>query len=979
MAIFRGVGGSGDSSDNSFLQEVTAQANAAEQSKLGAQSALNFAISSANAASDSASSASASASSILNLTAATGDAGTDASYNASTGVLTIPRGNAGTDATVTTSTVEAVGAVMDGDFTSNGFMKRTSAGTYTVDTNTYLTSFTEANNLSTTVTWADVPDANITQTSVTQHQAALSITESQISNLQSYLTTHQDISGKANLSGATFTGDVTAESKLIVKKYPVASDLLTTSRSIQDLAAWSLYGGVASNYALTPEKYRDALDVNQDNRFSSDDSYAILLFASNNYTSGEFSTFQSLLNNPSNITSTFVQDVLDGDYDNDGVIIDGDASSVLTVEGDIDVTGSAQLSGGDLILRSDSTAADTQSIRFENDSSDDRTAYIRADYDASVGGNDISLVFGTTPGGEDGSDQMVLTKTGKVGIGTTSPASKLHIDTPDATALTIQRDSGASSNVSIKYDGASQDFYTGIASTSEDFVIGTSADLNGNNLLRVTSAGNVGIGTTSPNYEAHIHEATANADARIQLTNADTGTGTNDGFHIIMNGTTLSKQVNLLNREASPLALWTNNTERMRIDASGNVGIGTSNPNDKFHVANGSTGAGYLRIANNEGYARLGTDGGNLLLDVRGSEKMRIDSSGNVGIGTTSPSEALDVVGNANISGTITAPNVDISTTGTVTTNIATGGAGLSSATKTVNIGTGFNNYFGGLTTVNIGTQSVNNQNTVNIGSGVSVSSKEDTINLKGNVNVDGTVGALDATVASPSQNTPILKLRKNSPNADGTGRFITLASSTSSGGTEITRGFIGLSNTTAPQYSNPYMSHTSGSNGISCTYSSNSSFNAITPCASTGIPTNGSLNLGHAYAKWNTVYASSGSINTSDITKKQDIEELSEAESRVAIAAKGLLRKYRWKEAVAEKGDNARIHFGIMAQDLKAAFEAEGLDAHKYGMFCADTRWTTDGTDTYATEEEAPEAVTEETVYGVRYEELLAFIIAAL
>jgi hypothetical protein len=174
-------------------------------------------------------------------------------------------------------------------------------------------------------------------------------------------------------------------------------------------------------------------------------------------------------------------------------------------------------------------------------------------------------------------------------------------------------------------------------------------------------------------------------------------------------------------------------------------------------------------------------------------------------------------------------------------------------------------------------------------------------------------------------------------------------------------------------------MSHTSGSNGIACAYSANTSFNAIVPCASTGLPSNGSLNLGHSFAKWNTVYASSGSINTSDITKKQDIEELSEAESRVAIAAKGLLRKYRWKDSVSEKGDNARIHFGIMAQDLKAAFEAEGLDANKYGMFCADTRWTTDGTDTYATEEEAPEAVTEETVYGVRYEELLAFIIAAI
>ena len=53
----------------------------------------------------------------------------------------------------------------------------------------YLTSFTETNDLTAAVTWANVPDANITQSSVTQHQAALSITESQISDLQSYLTT----------------------------------------------------------------------------------------------------------------------------------------------------------------------------------------------------------------------------------------------------------------------------------------------------------------------------------------------------------------------------------------------------------------------------------------------------------------------------------------------------------------------------------------------------------------------------------------------------------------------------------------------------------------------------------------------------------------------------------------------------------------------------------------------------------------------
>jgi chemotaxis protein histidine kinase CheA len=64
----------------------------------------------------------------------------------------------------------------------------------------YLTSFTETNNLSTAVTWANVPDANITQSSVTQHQAALSITESQISDFGTYATSAALTSAVANSS-----------------------------------------------------------------------------------------------------------------------------------------------------------------------------------------------------------------------------------------------------------------------------------------------------------------------------------------------------------------------------------------------------------------------------------------------------------------------------------------------------------------------------------------------------------------------------------------------------------------------------------------------------------------------------------------------------------------------------------------------------------------------------------------------------------
>jgi hypothetical protein len=62
----------------------------------------------------------------------------------------------------------------------------------------------------------------------------------------------------------------------------------------------------------------------------------------------------------------------------------------------------------------------------------------------------------------------------------------------------------------------------------------------------------------------------------------------------------------------------------------------------------------------------------------------------------------------------------------------------------------------------------------------------------------------------------------------------------------------------------------------------------------------------------------------------------------------------------VEKKGDAARIHVGVYAQELSDAFASEGLDAADYGMFCYDELESTN-------------------VYGVRYEELLAFVISAL
>ena len=81
--------------------------------------------------------------------------------------------------------------------------------TYTPpDLSSYLTSYTETNDLTAAVTWANIPAANVPEAAVTQHQGALSITESQISDLGTYLTTSSAASTYAALSGATFGGTV---------------------------------------------------------------------------------------------------------------------------------------------------------------------------------------------------------------------------------------------------------------------------------------------------------------------------------------------------------------------------------------------------------------------------------------------------------------------------------------------------------------------------------------------------------------------------------------------------------------------------------------------------------------------------------------------------------------------------------------------------------------------------------------------------
>ena len=139
---------------------------------------------------------------------------------------------------------------------------------------------------------------------------------------------------------------------------------------------------------------------------------------------------------------------------------------------------------------------------------------------------------------------------------------------------------------------------------------------------------------------------------------------------------------------------------------------------------------------------------------------------------------------------------------------------------------------------------------------------------------------------------------------------------------------------------------------------------------------------LGLATNRWTTVYATTGTINTSDANQKQQIQDFTPAEIAVGKALKPLLKTFKFNDSVSEKGTNARIHIGIIAQDVQAAFTAQGLNPDNYGVFCSDTWYEVDGKvlDEEGNKYMASAAgAVEFTRLGIRYDELLAFIIAGL
>jgi hypothetical protein len=252
----------------------------------------------------------------------------------------------------------------------------------------------------------------------------------------------------------------------------------------------------------------------------------------------------------------------------------------------------------------------------------------------------------------------------RLGIGTATPAAKLDVrGNIQARTTNDILEAGQLGGVSYiqSYNNAS-----GIAAIPMAFYTGTAER------MRIDSSGNVGIGTTSPNVAGVSKAVTVNT------TNGSSGAiyeialnGTNHAYLFANASNTVLSSV-----QALPLLFSTTNTERMRIDSAGKVGIGTASPGSPLDVQTNSSALGIslrgrssdnvssLAVRSNDGATiygqvqgrstdfRLEASSSNILsVYTNSAERMRVDSSGNVGIGTSSPSTKLQVNGGIAING----------------------------------------------------------------------------------------------------------------------------------------------------------------------------------------------------------------------------------------------------------------------------------------------------------------------------------------
>ncbi len=348
-------------------------------------------------------------------------------------------------------------------------------------------------------------------------------------------------------------------------------------------------------------------------------------------------------------------------------------------QGNLHVEGAAGASGGGIIYVTDADNGSTASDALHISKSGD-TAFV---YNRESSG-DLQLGAGNT------SSHVVIKSDGRVGIGTTSPdvpfqveagqnvLAQLEATHTDGNARMLFKPKDNSGwNIGANDDGSFSIF--DVVASTNSVVVETGAAAN---TLVVDSNSRVGIGTASPGQKLDV-AGNITADAFIGRSNISVPTGDASVFRVADN----------------TLALATASTERMRIDSSGLVGIGTTSAKEKLDVSgagvftgNHATGTNaygaaqgvMIHASSSTGFVTAVSNGSNDVdLQLRGlnggtanANQLVLDSEGGVGIGTASPSSVLHLVG-----GSATIPTLSSSFPFTISNNGNSGMNIISSGT----------------------------------------------------------------------------------------------------------------------------------------------------------------------------------------------------------------------------------------------------------------------------------------------------------